>query len=104
MHMSYSTLPIAATTLASLYLLLQSPDRKFATIAFIVSLVELLLVLKVMSFSIARFRIDVILAATLTVAGCASWGKSGSKGQVTAATTVGLIGLMQLVLALRLFG
>ena len=103
MHMSYSTLPIAVTTAASLYLLLQSPDRKFSAVAFIVALVELMLALHIITFSIAKFRVDVILPAVLAVAGCICWGKSSSKGQITAATTVSLIGLMQLLLALRLF-
>ena len=102
MHMSYSTLPLAATTAASLYLVLQG-ERKYATVAFIVSLLELLLAVHIITFSIAKFRVDVIMAAVLAVAGCLSWGKSSSKGAITAATIVSLIGLMQLVLALRLF-
>ena len=104
MHMSYSTLPLAATTAASLYLLLQGGgERRYAVIAFIVSLMELLLALHIVTFSIAKFRVDVIMAAVLAVAGCLCWGKSSAKGGVTAATIVSLIGLMQLVLALRLF-
>lgn len=102
MHMSYSTLPLAATTAASLYLLLQG-DRKYATVAFVVSLLELLLAVHIITFSIAKFRVDVIMAAVLAIAGCLCWGKSSSKGGITAATIVSLIGLMQVVLALRLF-
>lgn len=102
MHLSYSTLPLAATTAASLYLLLQG-DKKYATVAFIVSLLELLLALHIITFSIVKFRVDLIMAAVLAVAGCLCWGKSSSKGAVTASTIVSLIGLMQLVLALRLF-
>ncbi|HSD90347.1 MAG TPA: hypothetical protein VLB44_22615 [Kofleriaceae bacterium] len=101
--MSYSTITIGAALIASIYLLAQSPNKMFPTIASIASGVELLLTLGVMSLSVAKFRIDVILPALLVVAGIACWGKSSTKGAITAASTVGIIGAMQLLLALRLF-
>jgi hypothetical protein len=104
MHLSYSTLVIAATAAASLYLLLQSGgERKYGTVAFLVSMVELLLALGIITFSIVKFRVDVIFAVVLAVAGCLAWTRTSSKGGVTAATMVTLIGVMQLLLALRLF-
>jgi len=103
MHMSYSTITIGAALVASVYLLLQSDNKMFPTLASIASGVELLLTLGVMSLSVAKFRIDVILPALLVVAGIACWGKSSTKGAITAASTVVIIGAMQLLLALRLF-
>lgn len=104
MHLSYSTLPIAAAAAASLYLLLQSGDgRKYATVAFIVAAFQLLLAFRIITFSIVSFRLDVIFGAVLAITGGLCWGKCSSKGGVTAATIVMLVGVMQLLVALRLF-
>jgi hypothetical protein len=50
-----------------------------------------------------KFRVDVIFGAVLAVAGCLAWTKTSSKGGVTAATMVTVVGVMQLLLSLRLF-
>src|SRR4051812_3122603 len=101
MHMSTTTIEIAVAFASSVYVLLQTPKKMFPAIASVAAGVELLLVMGVMSLSLTKFRIDVILPALLAVAGIACWGKSSTKGVITAATTVALIGTMQLLLALR---
>ena len=102
MQLSYSTLPLVATTVASLYLMTQT-ERKYATVAFIVSALELLLAFGIITFSIVSYRLDVIFGALLAITGGLCWGKCSSKGGVTAATVVMLVGVMQLLVALRLF-
>ncbi|HUS31195.1 MAG TPA: hypothetical protein VMZ53_21945 [Kofleriaceae bacterium] len=103
MHLTNSTLTIAVALVSSLYLFTQSTNRTFPLIATIVAGVELLLTLGIMSLSLAKYRVDVILPALLAISGFVCWTKTTSKGGVTAASAVALIGAMQLLLALRLF-
>lgn len=103
MHLTNSTLTIAVALVSALYLFTQTTDRTFPLVASVVAGVELLLTLGIMSLSLNKFRIDVILPALLAISGFICWSKSSSKGGVTAATSVALIGAMQLLLALHLF-
>ena len=103
MNFNFGTILILATVLASIYLLLQKSDRMWPTVATIASAVQLLLAMGLMTLGLAKFRIDVILPALLTLAGGICWGKSSTKGTITAATVVTLIGSIELLLALRLF-
>ena len=103
MHFNFATILIIATLVSSIYLLLQKSDRMFPTVATIASAVQLLLAMGLMSLSLAKFRVDVILPALLPLAGGIWWGKSSTKGTITAATVVTLIGSIELLLALRLF-
>lgn len=104
MSFNFATVLIIATFVSSIYLLLNKSDRTFPLLATIASGIELLLATGLMSLSLAKFRIDVILPAILVVAGVACWGKESSKGTITASTVVTVIGAMQLLLALRILG
>jgi hypothetical protein len=103
MHMNMSTITIGLAFAASLFLFFKETNRLFPTLASIASGVELLLALGVMSLTLSKYKIDVILPALLAVAGIACWTKVSSKGGVTAATIAALIGTMQLLLALHVF-
>ena len=103
MHFNFGTVLIATAFAASLYLLLNNSERMFPTIAVIVSGIQLLLVMGVMSLSLAKYRIDVILPGVLLVCGAFCWSKSQAKGATTGGTIVTLIAAIQLLLALRLF-
>lgn len=102
MHFNLATVLIIATFCCAIYLLLDRSDRMFPMLAVIASGVELLLAFGVMSLSVAKFRIDVILPALLVVAGVACWTKVSSKGTITAATVIALIGATQLLGALHI--
>ncbi len=102
MHFNLATVLIITTVCCSIYLLLNKSDRMFPTLAVIASGVELLLAFGVMSLTLAKFRIDVILPAVLLVAGVACWTKESSKGTITASTVVALMGATQLLGALRI--
>src|SRR4051812_202684 len=102
MHFNFGTVLIGAALAASIYLLLNKSDRMFPTIAVVAAGIELLLVAGLLSLSLAKFRIDVILPALLVIAGAMSWLRSSGKGLITAATGVTLIGAIQLMVALRL--
>ena len=101
MHFNLGTALIGTALAAAIYLLLNKSDRMFPTIAVIAAGIELLLVMGVMSLSLNKFRIDVILPGLLAVSGVLCWLRSSEKGTITAATALALIGAMQLLLALH---
>src|SRR5688572_30800562 len=102
MHIEFGTALVITTLVASLVLLIQKTDRMFPMLAVIAAGVQTLMVFGIMSLTLAKFRIDVILPALLLVAGAVCWGKTSTKGGITSATIVALSGAMQLFLALRL--
>ena len=104
MHFNFATVLLIAVFASSVYLLLNKSDRMFPMLATIASGIELLLSLGLMSLSLAKFRVDVILPAILVVSGVVCWGKESTKGTITASTIVALIGAIQLLLALRILG
>ena len=101
MHFNMATITIGIAFAASLYLFFTESNRLFPTIAAVASGVELLMAMGIMTLTLHKFRVDVILPAALAVAGIACWMKCSSKTAVTSATAVALIGAMQLLLALH---
>ena len=63
--------------------------------------IEALLAFGLMSLSLAKFRIDVILPALLLIAGAIAWARSSGKHAITAGTLVTLVGALQLAAALH---
>ena len=104
MHFNLATVEIALVFASSIYLMLQYSEKVFPVLAVVASGIELLLVMGLMSLSVAKFRIDVILPAILVVAGVMCWMKVSTKGTITAATVVALVGAIQLLAALRILG
>jgi len=101
MHFNLPTILTGAALAAAIYLLLNKSDRMFPTIAVIASGIEVLLVMGLMSLSLAKFRIDVILPVLLVISGAVCWLRSSEKSSTTAATGLTLIGAIQLLLALH---
>ena len=97
-----ATVLIIMTFCSALYLLLNKSDRMFPTLAVIAAGLQLLMAFGLMSLTLAKFRVDVILPAILVVAGVVCWTKVSTKGTITAATIVLLMGAMQLLGALRI--
>jgi hypothetical protein len=102
MHFNMPTIMVVTTFCAAVYLLTSTSDRMFPTLAVIASGLQLLLLFGLMSLTLAKFRIDVILPAILLVAGVVCWMKLSSKGTTTASTLVILIAAVELLGALRL--
>jgi hypothetical protein len=102
MHFNMNTIEIALVFACSIYLMLQYTDKLFPVLAVVASGIELLLVMGLMSLSLAKFRIDVILPAILVLAGVMCWMKVSTKGTITAATIVALVGAIQLLGALHI--
>ena len=103
MHVHIGTALVVVAFASSIVLLLQS-DRPVALVAVVASGIETLLVFGLMSLSLARFRIDVVLPALLAIAGIVAWARSTTKHVITAATLVACVGALQLLEALRILG
>jgi hypothetical protein len=86
---------------SSALLLAQSSERLFAGLAFLAAGIEALLVFKLMTLSLTNIRIDVILPALLIVGGGMAWYRMTGKAHVTASTLVTVVGLLQLLEAVR---
>jgi hypothetical protein len=102
MHFNMPTVMVITTFCAALYLLLNKSDRMFPTLAVIASGLQLLMLFGIMSLTLNRYRIDVILPAILLIAGIVCWLRSDGKGTTTAATLVSVIATVELFGALRI--
>jgi hypothetical protein len=103
MHIEFGTALVLATLLAAVVLLVQKSDRMFPTVAVVAAGIEALMAFGVLSLTLAKFRVDVILPGLLVLSGGVCWAKSSTKSAITSATIVTLVGMIQLMLALRLF-
>ena len=103
MHIHMSTALIVVAFASSILLLLQS-ERTVSLVAVFASGIETLLAFGLMSLSLARFRVDVVLPALLAIAGVVAWARSSTKHVITAATLVACVGTLQLLEALRILG
>ena len=101
MHVQFTTALIVTALIAAVVLVLDRGDRLFPILALIACGIEALLVFHVIELSSNKFRIDVILAALMVVAGGVCWARSGGKSAVTAATLVTLVGAIQLLYGLH---
>ena len=102
MHANFSTALIIAALAGSIILVLNRGDRLFPVIALVTAGLEALIVFGIIQLSISTFRIDIILPALLTLSGAICWSKSSEKTTITSATIVTLVGLVQLLIAIRL--
>jgi hypothetical protein len=101
MHFDLGTVLAITTLLAALVLM--KTDRIFALLALAAAAIQTLMALGIMTMTLAKLRIDVILPALLTLSGAVCWSKVATKAAVTAATIVTLLGSLELLLALRVF-
>jgi hypothetical protein len=101
MHVATPTALIVTAFIASLVLLMQRGDRLAPGVAVIASGLQALIVLHIVSISVARFRIDLILASLLFAAGAICWSRSSTKSAVTASVLVATVGLLQVLGAIH---
>jgi len=101
MHVQFSTALIVTALVAAVILVMDRGDRLFPILALIACGIEALLVFHVIELSSNKFRIDVILAALMAIAGGVCWARSSGKSAVTAATLVTFVGAIQLLFGLR---
>ncbi len=99
MHIELGTV-LAVTALLSSLVLIKT-DRLFALVALAAAAIQTLMAFGVMTLTLAKFRIDVILPALLLLAGAVCWTKVATKSAITAATIITLLGSLELLIALR---
>ena len=102
MHIDFGTGLIVSALLAAIVLVIKPGDRLFPAIALVTAAVAALIDFRIIQLSSAKFRIDVILPAILTLTGAVCWSRSQAKSAITAATVITLVGLIMLTTALRL--
>lgn len=100
--MDFGTALVVAALVGSVVCVLERGDRLMPAIAFVACAIEALIAFQIIQLSSAKFRIDVILPAILVLTGAICWSRSTTKSTITGATVVVLVGLIQLLLALRL--
>jgi hypothetical protein len=97
--MHAQTALVIVALVSSIVLLLEQSGRTVAVVAVLAAGIEALLVFGLMSLSVAKFRIDVVLPAVLAIAGAIAWARTSGKHAVTAATLVTAVGALQLLSA-----
>lgn len=102
MHFNMGTVLVITTLCAAIYLLMNKSDRMFPTIAAIAAGIQTAMLFGVMTLTLAKFRVDVILPAVLVVCGVVCWMKVSTKGTITASTLIALIAGIELLGALRI--
>jgi hypothetical protein len=97
--MNVGTALILAAVAGSIVLLMQLKARLFPIVALAASGLEALLAFRVLKLSVG-FNLGLVLGAVLVVTGAVIWAKTSGKTPVTAATTVALVGAVQVLGAL----
>ena len=104
MHVELATLLITSALISALVLALHRGDRILPVIAVIAAGILAAIHFGLLSLSVAKFRIDVILPALLVIAGAVCWARAAVKPTITAATVLFAVGAIELGAALRLVG
>jgi hypothetical protein len=99
--MTHTTLLPCLAVVASLILLVQHRPVGFAVVAAVASGLEALMAFGFLHMSVARVPLGLVLGAVLVVAGVAIYVKGVPKMVIAAATTVILVGALQVYTALH---
>jgi len=102
MHIDFGTGLVVSALIGAIVLAMKPGDRLVPGIALVAAAIAALIDFRVIQLSSAKFRIDVILPAILTLTGGISWSRSSTKSTITAGTVVTLVGLIMLLSALRI--
>jgi hypothetical protein len=100
--MDFATALVVSALVSSIIVALNRGDRLVPAIAFVACAIEALIVFQIIQLSSAKFRIDVILPAILVITGGICWSRAATKSTITGSTVIAIVGLVQLLLALRL--
>jgi hypothetical protein len=100
MHIQLITGLVVVAVVAAVLLLLNRGDRLFPVIAVVAAGIAVLIAFGIIELSVGRFRIDVILAGVMAVAGGVCWMRSNEKTTISAATALTLSATAMLLMAL----
>jgi hypothetical protein len=104
MHFSFPHLLVMSAVVGSVILVLHRGDRLLPVVAVVSSGLMALIQFGVVSFSVARYRIDVILPAIFGVAGAICWARSETKPTITASVVVLFAAAIQVLGGLGIIG
>jgi hypothetical protein len=96
------TTALAATALVSSVLLLSFHPLVLPVAALAVSGLELALLLGLVTFSIAGVSVPLVLGGVLVILGALMLARTSARREVMAATAITLVGLIQVLTALRI--
>jgi len=100
MHFAFHHALVVAAVVGSVVLALHRGDRLWPVVAVVASGIDALITFDVMTLSLARYRIDVILPAALIIAAAICWARSSTKPTTTASAVVLLAAAIQLLFAI----
>ena len=103
MTLDFHTALAVLALIAAVILVLQGGERLIPLIALVACALEALAAFQLLHLSSPTIRIDAILPAVFAVTGGIAWARSSSKPGITAATVITLVGVIQLLFALRVF-
>jgi hypothetical protein len=92
-------LPALLALAAAIVLVLKTSPRLFPIIALVGSALEALRAMAYLNLRVPGIGAATLFALAMVVGGAGSWHKSGGKLPVTAATVVGLVGLLRVLRA-----
>jgi hypothetical protein len=102
MDIQLGTALVVVAIVSSVMLFLNRGDKVFPVIAVVAAGLAALIAFKVISLSVGKFRIDVILPALMAVSAGACWMRSSDKTIVTASTVLGCASMIMLLSALSI--
>ena len=104
MHFNFATALVVAAFISAVIMVLNTGDKLFPLVALVATGIEMLITFRLISLSIASFKIETILAATMLVSGAICWSRASTKSSITAGTIIPLVGAVQLLWALNVLG
>lgn len=97
--MTVANILIFAALAASLLLLFQARSRLWPIVATAASGLQAAFILGLVQFSLKGVPLAILLAAALTIAGLMIWIGASGKTQITSATVIALVGVVQVLSA-----
>jgi hypothetical protein len=97
MHFELGHVLMISALIGSVIMVLHRDDRLFPVIAALSSGLMTLMMFNIISLSSGKLRIDVILAAVLTISAAIVWARCTTKPTITAATVATFAGAIMLM-------
>ena len=93
--MRFAVILTLAALIGATLLVVRAPKRVWPVLAIIAAVIEVAMAFGFLQMSIAGVSLRLVLGAVLLVSGIASYLAVSKKSLVSAATTVALVGLLQ---------
>lgn len=102
MQANSGTALVVAALAGAILALIYHRERLFPTLALVAAGVELLMAMKILTIGVKGLPLALILGGILVVAGGVTWFRSSVKLAITGATATTLVGLLQVLVALKI--